>query len=66
MCLFKTSGEFQFGIYNHGEPPASPSLQSRGKKIFYREEKKVGGARVNRVNGFSLAKKTIDFGMDKQ
>ena len=40
------SRELQFGVYNHGEPWASPPM-ARGGEHFYREEKEFGRAIVN-------------------
>ena len=54
MGLFRISRELQFGVCNHGEPRASP-LTAREGELFYREEKEVGRALVNRVHGLSLA-----------
>ena len=55
MSLFNISRELQFGVSNHGESCGSPPTARKGEH-FYREEKKVGRAIVNRVHDFSLTK----------
>ena len=47
LGLFGISKELQFGVCNHGEPPAGPPA-AREEKLFYREEEKVGRAIVNK------------------
>ena len=46
LSLFKISRELQFGVCNHGEPH-SRSLRAR-EGGFYREEKEIQRAIVNR------------------
>ena len=53
MDLLRVSRELQFGVYNHGEPCASPCSVREGEH-FYREEKEAGSVIVNGVHGFSL------------
>ena len=54
MSLFNISRELQFGVSNHGESCGSPPTARKGEH-FYREEKKVGRAIVNRIYDFSLS-----------
>ena len=54
MGLFGISRELQFRVCNHGKPCANPCKAREGDH-FYRREKKVGRAIVNRVRGFSWA-----------
>lgn len=51
--LIEISREFQFSIYNHDEPHASPQM-AREKGLLYRSEKEVGRAIENIVHGYSL------------
>ena len=44
MGLFWISRELQFGVCNHGEPPARPG---RKGVCFYREEKEIERALVS-------------------
>ena len=64
MGLFGINKDFPFGVYNHGEPHASPCPARRGEP-FQRGEKEAGRAIVNKESiggiesskhsGFSLA-----------
>ena len=47
MGLFRISKELQFKVYNHGEPRASLH-KARKEECFYREEKEVRRAIVNK------------------
>ena len=53
VYLFGISKDLQFGVCDHGKLCASPQTAREGEH-FYRGEKKVGRAVVNRVHGFSF------------
>ena len=47
MGLFEISRELQFRVCNHGEAHSSAHT-AREEELFYREEKEVGRATVNK------------------